>query len=112
MRRWPASPFLRFLRRLPFFDIKGENPFKTRAYYNVAKTLSGIENLEEMVRENRLKEIKGVGDAIAAKIDEYIKTGAIAYYEDPQKEVPHTCLRSVAGSRPWPEKDKGPFRTN
>lgn len=73
-------------------DIKGENPFKTRAYYNVAKTLSGIENLEEMVRENRLKEIKGVGDAIAAKIDEYISTGTIAYYEDLKKEVPPTLL--------------------
>ena len=32
-------------------EIKGENPFKTRAYYNAAKTLSGITNLEELIKE-------------------------------------------------------------
>jgi hypothetical protein len=40
-------------------EIKGENPFKTRAYYNAAKALSGIEDLEEMIRERRLKKIEG-----------------------------------------------------
>lgn len=87
-------------------EIKGENPFKTRAYYNAAKALSGIEDLEEMIRERRLKEIRGVGDAIAAKIDEYISTGAITYYEDLKKEVPPTLLELLQVPNLGPKKIK------
>jgi len=90
-------------------EIKGENPFKTRAYYNAAKALSGIENLEEMIREKRLKEIRGVGDAIASKIEEYINTGAIAYYEDLKKEVPETLLEMLQVPNLGPKKIKTLF---
>lgn len=87
-------------------EIKGENPFKSRAYYNAAKTLSGIEDLEGMIRAKRLKEIRGVGDAIAAKIDEYLNTGAIAYYEELKKEVPPTLLELLQVPGLGPKKIK------
>ncbi|HOE15912.1 MAG TPA: DNA polymerase/3'-5' exonuclease PolX [Syntrophorhabdaceae bacterium] len=87
-------------------DIKGDNPFKTRAYYNAAKILSGIEDLEELVRAKRLKEIRGIGDAIAAKIDEYINTGTIAYYDELKKEVPPTLLELLQVPGLGPKKIK------
>ncbi len=87
-------------------EIKGENPFKPRAYYNAAKALSGIEDLEGMIRAKRLKEIRGVGDAIAAKIDEYLNTGAIAYYEELKKEVPPTLLELLQVPGLGPKKIK------
>jgi DNA polymerase (family 10) len=90
-------------------EIKGENPFKTRAYYNAARALAGIEDLEEMIREKRLKEIRGVGDAIASKIEEYINTGAIAYYEDLKKEVPETLLEMLQVPNLGPKKIKTLF---
>ncbi len=87
-------------------EIKGENPFKTRAYYNAAKTLSGIEDLEKMIRERRLKEIRGIGDAIAAKIEEYVNTGAVAYYEDLKREVPPSLLELLQIPNLGPKKIK------
>ena len=40
-------------------ELKGENPFKTRAYHNGARTLEGLsEPLETLVAEKRLGELK------------------------------------------------------
>ena len=45
-------------------ELKGENPFKTRAYQNGARILEGLtEPLEKIVAENRLGELKGFADA-------------------------------------------------
>ena len=63
-------------------EIKGENPFKSRAYYNAAKTLSAIDDLDEVIKEKKLKEIKGIGEAIAGKIEEYVETGRMTYFEE------------------------------
>ena len=39
-------------------ELKGENPFKTRAYANGARTIQGLgEPLEKLVAEKRLGEI-------------------------------------------------------
>jgi DNA polymerase (family 10) len=76
-------------------EIKGENQFKTRAYYNAAKTLSGIDNLEDMIREKRLREIKGIGEALSKKIEEYSETGRMSYFEDLKKEIPESLLSHV-----------------
>src|SRR2546427_6655925 len=44
-------------------ELKGENPFKTRAYENAARALESLtEPLQKLVAENRLVEIKGIGD--------------------------------------------------
>ena len=46
-------------------ELKGENPFKTRAYTNAARTLEGLtEPLEKLVAEQRLGTLKGFGDEI------------------------------------------------
>lgn len=74
-------------------ELKGENPFKTRAYYNVARELEGMnEDLETLVRENRLSEIKGVGAALEQKISELVKTGRLAYHEDLKASIPAGLL--------------------
>ena len=69
-------------------EIKGENPFKSRAYYNAAKTLSGIDNLDGVIQEKRLKEIKGIGETLSGNIEEYFETGRMAYFEELTKQVP------------------------
>src|SRR5205814_7881043 len=52
-------------------EIKGENPFKARAYVNAARALERLdEPLDKVVTENRLGEIRGVGDALQKKITE------------------------------------------
>ncbi|MGH7493386.1 MAG: DNA polymerase/3'-5' exonuclease PolX [bacterium] len=70
-------------------ELKGENPFKTRAYGNAARALRGVTaDLHELVTENRLREIKGVGEAISLKIAELVTTGHLKYYEDLRKTFP------------------------
>ena len=64
-------------------ELKGENPFKTRAYQNGARTIQQLEEpLTQIVSEKRLGEIKGIGEALQQKITELVTTGKLNYYEE------------------------------
>src|SRR5881628_510851 len=70
-------------------ELKGENPFKTRAYENAARTLESLsEPLEKLIAENRLSEINGIGEGIQKKITELVTTGKLAYYDELKASVP------------------------
>src|SRR5689334_14849411 len=70
-------------------ELKGENPFKTRAYANGARTLESLaEPLDKLIAENRLSEIKGIGEALQQKITELVTTGKLKYYEELKASVP------------------------
>ncbi|MEI8233882.1 MAG: DNA polymerase/3'-5' exonuclease PolX [Verrucomicrobiota bacterium] len=70
-------------------ELKGENPFKIRAYQNAARAIESYSgNLETAAREGRLQEIPGIGQAIAEKIGELYATGRLAYYEELKAEFP------------------------
>ena len=73
-------------------EIKGENPFKIRAYRNAAETIAhSPERLADLSREARLA-IPGIGKDLAAKIAELLETGAIAYHQALLQEFPPTVL--------------------
>jgi DNA polymerase (family X) len=60
-------------------ELKGENPFKSRAYVNAARALESVgEPLEKIIADGRLGEIKGVGEALQKKITELVTTGKLA----------------------------------
>ena len=62
-------------------ELKGENPFKSRAYVNAARALETLtEPLERLVAENRLSDVKGLGDAIQKKLCELVTTGRMGYH--------------------------------
>ncbi len=70
-------------------ELKGENTFKTRAYENAARALESLaEPLEKLIAENRLGEIKGIGEGIQKKITELVTTGKLGYYDDLKASVP------------------------
>ncbi len=70
-------------------ELKGENPFKTRAYTNAARTLESLtEPLEKLVAEQRLGGIKGIGEALQQKITELVTTGTLKYYEELKASIP------------------------
>lgn len=74
-------------------ELKGENPFKTRAYINGARTLESLEeSLETLIEENRLRELKGFGDALQKKVTELVSTGKMTYYEDLKESLPAGLL--------------------
>lgn len=70
-------------------ELKGENPFKARAYYNAARSVEALEdNLEELVRRGELREVRGIGEALNKKITQLVTTGSLPYYEDLKKSIP------------------------
>ncbi len=70
-------------------ELKGENRFKIRAYQKVVCSIEYLPvEVEQLVREDRLKEIPGVGEAITRKITELVTTGKLRYYEELKSEFP------------------------
>jgi DNA polymerase (family X) len=68
---------------------KQENMFKIRAYDKAAKAILALkEPVETLAKENRLREIPGVGDAIELKLKEIAATGKLEYYEKLKAEFP------------------------
>lgn len=66
--------------------------FKPRAYEKAAHSIESLEeDIEELYRKgglDALNEIPGVGESIAEKIEEFLKTGKVAYYERLKKKYP------------------------
>jgi DNA polymerase (family 10) len=87
-------------------EIEGENPFKVKAYYNAAKILAGLNDLDHYLEQGRLREIKGIGETLAAKIVEYVETGRIAYYEELKKRIPLGLLELLQVPNLGPKKIK------
>lgn len=70
-------------------ELSGENPFKSRAYANGARTIELLqEDLTLLVREKRLETIRGIGAALAEKITEIVLTGRSLYYEELRASIP------------------------
>lgn len=85
-------------------ELKGENPFKIRAYQKAARSIehSSVE-LEQLVKEGKdLKEIPGVGEAIEQKIFDLVNTGKLKLFEDLKKEFPKgiTTFLDIPGVGP------------
>lgn len=74
-------------------ELSGENPFKARSYVNVARELEKSDaDIEALVREKRLREIKGVGDALEQKIEELVTTGKLEYHQELRAQYPESLF--------------------
>ncbi len=64
-------------------ELKGENPFKVRAYRSGARLLESVEEAElvRLVAEDNLRSVPGIGEALAQKITELQRTGRLEFYE-------------------------------
>lgn len=70
-------------------EMKGEIFFKSKAYYDAARTIELLEeDIETLVAEDRLRTIKGFGEALTAKITELVTTGRLEYFEKLKASVP------------------------
>lgn len=88
-------------------ELKGENPFKTRAYANAARTVDSLEEpLEKLVAEGRLGGIPGIGEALQAKITALVQTGRLDYYEDLRASIPPGLIEMLQIPGLGPKKVK------
>ncbi|HUG96689.1 MAG TPA: DNA polymerase/3'-5' exonuclease PolX [Nitrososphaera sp.] len=90
------SDVAKAMRDLGFLTEVGEDDpnvqFRARAYYRAADTIANLpENVEDVYSRSGVKgllEIPSVGKAIAAKIEELIKTGNVRHLEELKVKVP------------------------
>ncbi len=72
-----------------YLEVKGENPFRIRAYRRAAQTIEGLsEDLSAIAERNALQDVAGIGKDLAGKIQEYLTAGKVEYLEGLRKEIP------------------------
>jgi len=83
-------------------EVKGENPFRVRAYRRAAQNIEAYPKNVAEASPKDLQEIPGIGADLAGKIREIAETGALQDYERLKKEVPagFTALLAVPGLGP------------
>ncbi len=78
-------------------EIKEENVFRIRAYRRAAMNLESLtEEIEAVAARGGLSEIAGIGKDLAAKIQQALETGRIAYLEELRKEIPRGVVELMA----------------
>jgi DNA polymerase (family X) len=69
-------------------EMEEGNPFKIRAYRKASLNLLGLSRSLEELSHKEILEIPGVGEDLAAKIEEYLQTGLMSSYEQLKGEIP------------------------
>lgn len=79
-------------------EIKGENRFKVLAYRKAAEQIAGLgQDLFNLWQSGEnLKNIEGIGQAIADKIDELFRTGKLEFWEKLIVELPESLVEVLA----------------
>ena len=91
MKNIEVSTIFREIAKI--LEIKGDNPFRIRAYERAAQNIEGLTgNIESFIKEDRLRQIPGIGRDIESKIKEYVQAGKIKVYEDLKKSIPGGLL--------------------
>ncbi|RUL88821.1 DNA polymerase/3'-5' exonuclease PolX [Tautonia sociabilis] len=70
-------------------ELKGENPFRCRAYHNAADAVRGLgDDLPDRIASGKLAEVPGIGETIQRKIIQLVTTGSLPSYEQLRAELP------------------------
>ncbi|MDP3976008.1 MAG: helix-hairpin-helix domain-containing protein [bacterium] len=63
--------------------------YRIASYSRAAQLLNSLQtDIRQIIKENRLYDLSGIGEAIGGKIEEFLKTGKIQTYEKLQKKFP------------------------
>jgi DNA polymerase (family 10) len=86
-------------------EVKGDVFFKFNAYREAARQIEGFgEEVATLANDGRMREVPGVGEAIAQKVTEYVQVGRLAYLDRLKKEVPPTLVELLAVPGLGPKK--------
>jgi DNA polymerase (family 10) len=70
-------------------EIRGENPFRCRAYHTAAQALLSLPgDLSDMIASGGLKEVAGIGETMYAKIVQLATTGQLPSYDELRRSTP------------------------
>ena len=78
------------------FEIKGENPFKCRAYHNGARVVEALtQDINDLVKSGALTTVKGIGPGLAENIKQLVNTGKSKEHESLKSSLPSGLLDMV-----------------
>ena len=77
-----------FDRMADILEFKSENPFKISAYRKASRIMGDLtQDIEEIAESGKLKDVPGIGEGMAEKIVEYLKTGKVSKFEEVRKGI-------------------------
>jgi len=87
-----------FKKVADLLEIKGENPFKVRAYRNASRTIENIAKpLSDLVKKGYdLTKLPGIGPDLSKHIKEIVKTGEYSKLKNLEKEIPSHLIDMLA----------------
>ena len=87
-------------------EIKGENPFRIRAYRTAAHTIYSLSSDVSELLENGedLSRLPGIGKDLASKIEQIVMTGQLEVLEELKRKCRLSLFLSCE-SRAWVEKE-------
>ena len=78
------------------FELKGENPFKCRAFHNAARVVEALTpDVSALVESGEIRSVKGIGEHLAKVISDLVKTGRSDEYEKVKASLPEGLLQMV-----------------
>ncbi len=105
MRNAEIAEFLNNIADM--LEIKGENPYRVRAYRNAARVIESLtEDIEDIALRGELDKVPNIGESIATKISEYLETGRCEYYEQLKTEINPGIARLLEVPGVGPKKAK------
>jgi DNA polymerase (family 10) len=73
-------------------ELKGENPFRIRAYQRAALTIGGLARDAAGMADAELRALPGIGPDLVGKIREFLDTGRVNTLEELLREIPAGLL--------------------
>lgn len=74
-------------------ELRGEDPFRARAYYNAARALEGVEgDVAMLARTGELEKVKGFGRTTARVVRELVEAGVSSYHQELRRGTPAGLL--------------------
>ncbi len=82
-----------FNRVADMLSIRGDQIHRILAYRKAAESIESLgRDVNTVFAEGKLTDIPGIGDTLAAKIEEMLTTGKLEFYEKLSKEIPPTLV--------------------
>ena len=86
-----------FYEMADVMEILGEDPFRINSYRKVARVIGDMPmDIETVLATGKLAEVPGIGKSSLAKIEEFVKTGAITAHQQLLTKIPPTLLQLLA----------------
>jgi DNA polymerase (family 10) len=78
-----------FAQIADLLEVQQESAFRVNAYRKASRALESLaDDVEAVAARGELRKIGGIGESLTQKIEEFLRTGTVAYHEELQRILP------------------------